>query len=458
MAREVALPGGFAADVPPLRPAPSLAAIGPRVQAVLAVLAVYLYSGAKLTLSAAPAEAELGAVDPVNRLLQLVMLGGCGLLALLAWRGTLRAALRLWPYVLILGLIVASAAWSVSSGHTLRRSLAMLALLAFVLATATQLGPVRFLRILLGTMLALAALSLLEAALRPAVGFDVGEYANAVRGVFPQKNVLGMALLFTALALSLVVLERGRLRLADGAWLLLILGMLVLARSTTSLVLTAAVAGLTVLILFLARGGLWAAAMGLAAAMGAAAGLLAFAAIGMEGVFDLLGKDSTLTGRTFIWAALWDIVAQRPLLGHGFAAFWLEDARPVRGLVELVQWEVPNAHSGYLEVLLQLGWAGMALVVLMALHTLALAVRAAARGRLDRALWAVMVLGVIATINRTESVLLNPDFPMLFWLLAILALREGLRPPPPRGVPGPDGFLARHAGGRPAPFLIRPRG
>lgn len=458
MARQVALPGGFAADVPPVRHGPALSVVGPRVQAVLAVLGVYLYSGAKLTLTAAPAAAEMGAVDPLNRLLQLVVLGGCGLLALLAGRPTLRAALRLWPYVLILGLIVASAAWSVSPGHTLRRSLAMAALLAFVLATATQLGPVRLMRILLGTVLALALLSLLEAALRPAVGFDTGEYANAIRGVFPQKNVLGMALLFAAIALSFLVLERGRLRWTDGAWLVGLLGMLVLARSTTSLVLTVAVAGLTVFILFVARGGLWAAAMALAAAVGAAAGLLAFTALGTEGLFDILGKDPTLTGRTPIWAALWDVAAQRPLLGHGFAAFWLENARPVRGLTELVQWDVPNAHSGYLEVLLQLGWVGMALVAVMAAHTLALALRAAMAGQMGRALWAVMVLGILATINRTESVLLNPDFPMLFWLLAIVALREGLRPMPPREAPSPDGFLARDGRGRPAPFIIRGRG
>ena len=431
--RAVALPPGVAPP-PPAGALPSLATLAPRIQWVLAVLAVVLYSGAKFTLSAGPAVAELGAVDPVNRLLQLIMLLGCGALVLGAgWPG-LRGALRLWPFLLVLALIIASAAWSQSPGHTLRRSLGVLAMVMFVVATTTVLGVGRFFRIMLGVMAGLMALSLVEAALRPAVGFDVGEYANAIRGVFPQKNVLGMALLFTALALSFTVLERGRLRWGDAAWLLALLAMLVLARSTTSLLLTVVVAGVTLLVLWLDRGGLWGATAGLATALGLTAGLVVFAGIGMEGFFDLIGKDSSLTGRTFIWDGVWHIIAGRPALGHGYAAFWLENSRNVRALVELVQWDVPNAHSGYLEVLLQLGWVGMALVGLLALATLGWAVVAALRGQVARALWAVLVLAMVAVLNRTESVLLNPDFPMVFWLLALLALQEAprvTRPAPP---------------------------
>lgn len=419
--RRVVLPPGVA-PVPPPVSLPGFAVLGPRLQAVLAACAVFLYSGAKIQFGATFAAAELGAVDPINRALQLLLLAGCGLLALRAGWPALRIGARLWPFLLVLALIIASAAWSQSSGHTIRRSLALMALLAFVVATGALLGAGRFFRIMLGAMAALIIASLAEAALRPSVGFDTGEYANAIRGVFPQKNVLGMALLFTALALSFLVLERGRLRWADGAWLGVLLVMLVLARSTTSLLLTMAVAGVTLLVLWATRGGLWGAAAGLAAAVAAAAGVIIFTGIGMAGLFDLIGKDSSLTGRTFIWDGVWHIIAGRPLLGHGYAAFWLENSRHVRALTELVAWEVPNAHSGYLEVLLQLGWAGMALVSLMASATLVLALRAMRRGQVGLGLWAVLVLAVLGILNRTESVLLNPDFPMLFWLLALMAL------------------------------------
>lgn len=425
--RRVVLPPGVA-SVPPPVALPGFAVVAPRIQAVLAASAVFLYAGAKIQFGASYASNELGAVDPINRLLQLLLLGGCGLLALRAGLPALRVGLRLWPFLLVLALVVASAAWSQSGGHTLRRSLALMALVAFVVATGTLLGLGRFFRILLWVMGGLILASLAEAALRPSVGFDTGEYANAIRGVFPQKNVLGMALLFTALALSFLVLERGRLRWTDGAWLVVLLVMLVLARSTTSLLLTLVVAGVTLLVLWAIRGGLWGAAAGLAAAVGMAAGVIVFAGVGMEGFFDLIGKDSSLTGRTFIWDGVWHIIAGRPLLGHGYAAFWLENSRNVRTLAELVAWDVPNAHSGYLEVLLQLGWVGMGLVWLMGAATLVLALAALLRGRVGLALWALLVLATVGILNRTESVLLNPDLPMLFWLLALVAL-GGEAPP-----------------------------
>jgi exopolysaccharide production protein ExoQ len=419
--RRVVLPPGVA-PVPPPATLPAFATVGPAVQAVLAACAVFLYSGAKIQFGSSFAAADLGAVDPLNRALQLLLLGGCGLLALFTgWRAA-RVGVRLWPFLLVLALIIASAAWSQSSGHTIRRSLALMALVAFVVATGSLLGIGRFFRILMGVMAVLILASLAEAALRPSIGFDTGDYSNAIRGVFPQKNVTGMALLFTALALSFLVLERGRLRWTDGAWLAALLVMLVLARSTTSLLLTMVVAGLTLLVLWAARGGLWGAVAALVAAVGLAAGLVVFAGIGMEGLFDLIGKDSSLTGRTFIWDGTWQIIAGRPLLGHGYAAFWLENSRNVRSLAELVAWEVPNAHSGYLEVLLQLGWVGLVLVWLMGVATLVLALRAMLRGQVGLALWSLLVLGVVGILNRTESVLLNPDFPMLFWLLALVAL------------------------------------
>jgi O-antigen ligase len=423
--RRVVLPPGVAQGVVPVPPPmalPAFALVGPRLQAVLAACAVFLYSGAKVQFGADFASADLGAVDPLNRALQLLLLAGCGLLALRAGGPALWIGLRLWPFLLILALIIASAAWSQSMGHTIRRSLALTALLAFVVATGALLGVGRFFRILLGVMGALILASLAEAALRPAIGFDTGEYANAIRGVFPQKNVLGMALLFTALALSFLVLERGRLRWTDAAWLGLLLVMLVMARSTTSLLLTMVVAGATLLVLWATRGGIWGAMAGLAAAVGLAAGAIVFAGIGVEGLFDLIGKDPSLTGRTFIWDGVWQIIASRPLLGHGYSAFWLENSRQLRSLTELVAWELPNAHSGYLEVLLQLGWAGMALVSLMGAATLVLALRAMWRGQMALGLWTLLMLGVVGILNRTESVLLNPDFPMLFWLLALVAI------------------------------------
>ena len=75
-------------------------------------------------------------------------------------------------------------------------------------------------------------------------------------------------------------------------------------------------------------------------------------------------KDATLTGRTGIWAVLSEHISRRPLLGTGYAAYWT--AGPVRGTesYEFV-WRLNgfypgSAHNGYLAVVNDLGWVGLA--------------------------------------------------------------------------------------------------
>jgi exopolysaccharide production protein ExoQ len=66
------------------------------------------------------------------------------------------------------------------------------------------------------------------------------------------------------------------------------------------------------------------------------------------------GRDATLTGRTDVWAALLPVAMQRPVLGHGFGSFWTQTTRE--------RFNIPSAHNGYLDVLLELGLVGLFLV------------------------------------------------------------------------------------------------
>jgi O-antigen ligase len=81
------------------------------------------------------------------------------------------------------------------------------------------------------------------------------------------------------------------------------------------------------------------------------------------GLVEAVGRDSTLTGRT----AIWDLVLSmtvNPWLGAGYESFWLG---PRLDKIWRNNWgERPNqAHNGYLEVYLDLGWVGLALVGLV---------------------------------------------------------------------------------------------
>ena len=79
-----------------------------------------------------------------------------------------------------------------------------------------------------------------------------------------------------------------------------------------------------------------------------------------SGLVESLGRDATLTGRTAIWSA---VLAQvrNPILGTGFESFWTGD-RLLRVWAAINEKGVQEAHNGYIEVYLNLGWIGVTLL------------------------------------------------------------------------------------------------
>ncbi len=63
-----------------------------------------------------------------------------------------------------------------------------------------------------------------------------------------------------------------------------------------------------------------------------------------------LNRNNTLTGRTDIWAAILPAMRQKALLGWGFGSFWTDARREF--------YDIPTAHNGYLDILLELGEVG----------------------------------------------------------------------------------------------------
>src|SRR2546426_135997 len=94
------------------------------------------------------------------------------------------------------------------------------------------------------------------------------------------------------------------------------------------------------------------------------AGIVALLLLGL--LFDsevvliqTMGRDMTLTGRTQLWKDLLRITAD-PWIGTGFESFWLGER--VKSLWSQYLWHPNQAHNGYLEGFLNLGWIGVALL------------------------------------------------------------------------------------------------
>jgi O-antigen ligase len=84
----------------------------------------------------------------------------------------------------------------------------------------------------------------------------------------------------------------------------------------------------------------------------------------------MLYGDSTFTGRTIIWDFVESEIARRPLLGWGYQSFWLVPGSP--SLFEAPGWVkmMPNAHNGYYDTTIEMGYIGYYLLVIFIIATL----------------------------------------------------------------------------------------
>jgi O-antigen ligase len=138
----------------------------------------------------------------------------------------------------------------------------------------------------------------------------------------------------------------------------------------------------------------------------------------------MLYGDPTFTGRQIIWDFANYEIGRRPFLGWGYQSFWLvgPDAPSV---VEAPGWtkNMPNAHNGYYDTTLEMGYVGLALLLIFIIATLHAIGRLADRDR-TRA-WLVLSLALfIICYNFLESLWMR-GFEVLWVVFVILTAEIG---------------------------------
>jgi O-antigen ligase len=183
-------------------------------------------------------------------------------------------------------------------------------------------------------------------------------------GVTTFKNELGMTCMVCGLSSLWSFLDaynnrrmphRARHLLAHGALLLTAVGLIVTADAMTSLSCLA-LAGTVMVIIsqrLVASG-----ARTVHAAVGAAIGLAVFALfVDSAGTLvQSLGRNQNLTGRTWIWQAVLSLHTN-PFIGTGFQTFWM--GTRLQKVWDMTAVGIQEAHNGYLDLYLNLGWIGL---------------------------------------------------------------------------------------------------
>jgi exopolysaccharide production protein ExoQ len=141
------------------------------------------------------------------------------------------------------------------------------------------------------------------------------------------------------------------------------------------------------------------------------------------GLVEAVGRDSTLTGRLDIWKMVLPLTVN-PLVGAGYESFWLG---PRLDKIWSNSWgERPNqAHNGYLELYLDLGWVGLVLLGLVMIWGYWGILRTLRSyptiGRVKLAFFAVA-----ATYNLTEHAFRELHPVWILFLLAVTVIPDAL--------------------------------
>lgn len=272
----------------------------------------------------------------------IALLVWCAVSVLFSWEPALAA--RRLAFALV---VMSISAMALLLPKNLRHFSDLMAAVALIVLAACYLG------VLLAPSLSI----------HQATDFLEPEHAGSWRGVFPHKNEAGGAMvLFIFIGMFVA---RMRSLALGGAIVVLATAFLMFTQSRTAIGVLPLVLVLSAVI---ARSRRPATGIGLVLVVLALFNLCSVGSVYFEPVRRLVESimsDATFTGRTEIWQRALAQVAQRPMTGYGFSAFWGTE-QVVYGLGDNSTWvnAATDAHNAYVNLALTIGLPGLALTIL----------------------------------------------------------------------------------------------
>ncbi len=307
-----------------------------------------------------------------------------------------------WLCLLPLWAIV-SAMWSEHHSLSLRHGTQLLITFVIAISLANRLSPVLLLRMLFFALLIAGVASLLIGEVR-ADGIWIG--------IFESKNYYAFTMVTLVLSsFAFVVDHRQSLywRLAGLAGLALGLPQMVMAESVGAMIASIVVFVVAVILLRTSslpparRQASFVALLCLTLA-GVLAAFYFWNAI-TELLFEVTGKDPSLTGRTDLWTIALAEIARAPLLGTGYRAFWVEGNSAAEAL--WTEYYIGsrsgfNFHNLYLSNAVEIGVVGVAAQVLLLASAFLLCVRWLVQTGGAPAMFFFMVVSFVIVLSFVE--------------------------------------------------------
>lgn len=386
----------------------------------LTLAALFFATGALHTFIVDPSD-PLSATNgsPFIQLSWLIIYGAVALRLIPRYRQIIMLVRANKCLMLLVLLAIFSALWSQDPSLTLRHGLPLLATTFIGIDFAIRYSirdQLRLVCIVLGLVVLLGIVAqLFFPKLVPNGDFNRGDW----HGVFGFKNDWARIVVLATVA----ALSRSRRSLRDllaiASLVLIAFGLIALARSAGALVIfvvmlllfkicdvalrwrpkVLAVAGLTGVLMVLPMSYLLAQNLDRATAV--------------------LGRDASLSGRVNIWELALSSIANSPVLGYGYSAFWEASSQRAARIREEMHWAVPHAHNGYVDMTLELGLTGLSLLIASYVIAARRAFDCWKRGAERETIWPLAYLSFFLLYQFTEGSLVTGN--LIFWILYVAA-------------------------------------
>jgi exopolysaccharide production protein ExoQ len=390
------------------------------VESGFAVVSLIIYSGAIILLVLSGGQQQYEEVEYDSSLIRIVFfviyLITCLLLAL-RWKQTIDTLRQDYLVFALIILAAVSICWSGDKAFTLKDSVTLFGSSLFGLYFASRYSLKEQLELLGWAFGIIVILSFVFAIALPKYGIMGGLHQGKWRGVFGHKNGLGQSMVYSGLVFLFLVYQNKKYKL--WMWIGLSLSMLLLLLSAS----TSSMANLLILICiffliytFRLPYLLMLPAILLLATIGELFYLWSIDNAGV--IFNSVGKDTTLTGRTDLWPVVIEMIGKHPWIGYGYSGFWkgLNGAESAY-VWRTTAWTPSHPHNGFLQLLLDLGILGLLIFFWGFFRNLIRGVKFIRSTKAVAALWPVVHMSQLIIPSLTETQLFGSN--SIGWILYV---------------------------------------
>lgn len=297
--------------------------------------------------------------------------------------------------------------WSVDYSVTMRRSVALMLTTMGGLVLAARFTWDEMVQRIALAFLILGLITIFVVVTDPARGIMHEIHLGAWRGPWVEKNYLGGMMTKGLIAAMCAYAMR-----PSRAWLWVPTGLLcfflvIMSTSKTALLISVASIGMFIALRIFRRLPILRAPL-IYIIIAVVGGLATFVIVDPVTALGLIGKDPTFTGRTDIWTWLTASIKQKWAFGYGYGAYWLDPLGPSYWVRTALQWGVPSAHNGWIDLWLAGGLVAIVLFGIYTLMVLCLAIDRIFRGG-SETYWVVLSTLMFLAFTMSESTILQQN-------------------------------------------------